>query len=52
MTQPRRTLAEQLDAAETGEQFATVLGGLFAALQTARDEAIRTPQDDDSHTDE
>lgn len=37
MTEPR-TLAEQLDAAENGEQFANVLMGLFATLDKARRE--------------
>lgn len=33
-----KTLAERLDAAETGEEFAQVLTGLFAALDRARHE--------------
>lgn len=37
MTEPR-TIPERLDAAENGEQFAAVLGSLFAALEQARDE--------------
>jgi hypothetical protein len=32
------TIVEQLDAAESGEEFAQVLGGLFAALDRARDD--------------
>jgi hypothetical protein len=32
MTEPR-TLAEQLDATESGEEFGAVLMGLFAALE-------------------
>lgn len=36
MTQPK-TIAEQLDAAKSGEEFARVLGGLFDALDQARD---------------
>ena len=32
------TLAEQLDAAETGEEFGQVLMGLFSFLEKARDE--------------
>lgn len=35
---PRRTIAEQLDDAETGEEFAIVLGGFFTLLDRARDE--------------
>ncbi len=34
----KRTLAEALDAAQTGEEFGAVLGGLFAALERAKDE--------------
>ena len=37
MTEPK-TLAEKLDAARDGREFAAVLGGLFAALEQARDE--------------
>jgi hypothetical protein len=37
MTQPRRTIAEQLDAAENGDQFLAALNNLFAVLDTARD---------------
>ena len=33
-TEPK-TFPEQLDAAKTGQEFATVLGGLFAALEKA-----------------
>ena len=33
-----RTIAEQLDAAQTGEEFGQVLTGLFAALDRAREE--------------
>lgn len=33
----KRTVAEQLDAAETGEEFAVVIGRLFAALEGAAD---------------
>ena len=33
MSEPKRTIAEQLDAAETGEQFGQVLMGFFAALE-------------------
>jgi hypothetical protein len=36
--QPRRTIAEQLDDAETGEEFAIVIGGFFTLLDKARDE--------------
>lgn len=32
-----KTLPEQLDAAETGEQFGQVLMGFFAAVDKARD---------------
>lgn len=32
------TLAEKLDAAQTGEEFGGVLVGLFSALEQARDE--------------
>ena len=38
MTEQRRTIAEQLDDAETGEEFANVLTGFFALLDKARDE--------------
>ena len=37
MIEPR-TIPERLDAAQDGEQFAAVLGSLFAALEQARDE--------------
>ncbi len=38
MTQPQpKTIVEQLDAAQSGEEFAQVLGGLFKALEQARD---------------
>lgn len=37
MDEPK-TLPEMLDAAETGEEFAAVLGGLFKALEKARDD--------------
>jgi len=33
----RRTIAEQLDDAQTGEEFAVVLWKLFAAADAARD---------------
>ena len=37
MTAPEpKTLPEMLDAAATGEEFGAVLGGLFAALDRAR----------------
>ena len=36
-TEPK-TWAEQLDAAETGEQFGAVLNNLFAALEKAKDD--------------
>lgn len=36
MTEPKKTIAEQLDAAENGEQFGRVLTGFFAALDKAR----------------
>lgn len=39
-----KTIPEQLDAAETGEEFGRVLTGLFAALDKARWEEA----DDDS----
>lgn len=32
-----KTVAEQLDAAESGEEFGQVLSGLFDALAAARD---------------
>lgn len=38
MNSDPKTLAERLDAAETGEDFLQVLQGLFSALETARDE--------------
>ena len=37
MTDPR-TIPELLDAARDGREFAAVLGGLFTALEKARDE--------------
>jgi hypothetical protein len=37
MTDPK-TLAEALDAAQTGEEFAQVLAGLFATLERQRDD--------------
>lgn len=33
-----KTLAERLDAAQSGEEFGAVLHGLFGALEKARDE--------------
>ncbi len=36
--QPKPTIAEQLDAAQSGEQFAEVIHGFFALLDKARDE--------------
>jgi hypothetical protein len=33
-----KTVAEMLDAAETGEEFGNVLMGFFAAVDKARDE--------------
>ena len=38
MTEPRKTIAEQFDAAETGEEFKRVLDNLFGALEKARDD--------------
>ena len=38
MTEPRKTIAEQLDAAQTGAEFKTVLDNLFGALEKARDD--------------
>lgn len=37
MSEPK-TVAEQLDAAQNGQEFANVLFGLFSALEKARDE--------------
>ena len=37
MTDPRKTIAEQFDAAESGEEFKQVLDNLFGALETAKD---------------
>ncbi len=37
MTDPK-TFPEMLDAAQTGEQFAALLGGAFKALEKAIDE--------------
>lgn len=37
MTEPK-TIAEQLDAAQSGEEFGQVLNSLFNALAVARDE--------------
>lgn len=33
-----KTIVEQLDAAQSGDEFAQVLGSLFGALESARDE--------------
>lgn len=33
-----KTIAEQLDAAQTGEEFGQVLDGFFSLLERARDE--------------
>lgn len=38
MTYEPKTVAEQLDAAKTGEEFGAVLMGLFGALERARDQ--------------
>lgn len=38
MNEPK-TIPEQLDAAQTGEEFGNVLMGMFASLAKARDEA-------------
>lgn len=35
----RKTIPEMLDAAADGAEFAAVLGGLFAALEAARDDS-------------
>ena len=37
MTDKPKTIPEQLDAAENGQQFAAVLQGLFGALEKAMD---------------
>jgi hypothetical protein len=37
MTDPK-TLAEALDAAQTGEEFGQVILGLFAAVERQRDD--------------
>lgn len=37
MTDPK-TFPERLDAAKNGEEFASVLNGLFSALEAAMDE--------------
>jgi hypothetical protein len=37
MTEPK-TLAEKLDAAQTGDEFAGVITGLFSYLEKCRDE--------------
>lgn len=37
VTEPK-TVAEKLDAAKSGEEFADVIQGLFGALERARDE--------------
>lgn len=36
---PPKTIVEQLDAAQSGEEFGAVLLGFFAAVDRARDEA-------------
>lgn len=38
MSDPKKTIAEQLDAAESGEEFGQVLTGFFAILDKARQE--------------
>ncbi len=38
MTDHQKTIVEQLDAAQTGEQFGAALMGLFAALDQTDDE--------------
>ena len=38
MVNEPKTVAEMLDAAETGEEFGNVLMGCFAAVDKARDE--------------
>jgi len=35
-----KTIAEQLDAAENGQQFGAVLQGLFGALERAMDQEV------------
>lgn len=35
---PKLTVAEQLDAAQSGEEFGNVILGLFSALEQALDE--------------
>jgi hypothetical protein len=37
VTEPK-TLAERLDAAETGKEFGQVIEGLFSFIEKARDE--------------
>ncbi len=37
MSDAPKTVPEQLDAAETGEEFATALGGFFDMLAAARE---------------
>lgn len=38
MSSEPKTIAEQLDAAQTGEEFGLALGGLFATLEKLRDQ--------------
>lgn len=38
MREPAKTIAEQLDATESGEEFEQVLSGLFDALAAARED--------------
>jgi hypothetical protein len=38
MDETKRTVAEALDDAQTGEEFGAVLLGLFASLERAKDE--------------
>ena len=38
MTEPRKTIPEQLDAAKTSEEFALVIMDMFAAMDRARQE--------------
>lgn len=46
MTNPWRTIVEQLDAAPDGKQFGAALNNLFSALEKARDKQEAAEQDE------
>ena len=38
MTESKKTVAEQLDAAQTGEEFGVAVLGLFSTLERMKDD--------------